>query len=757
MGEQAARLRPERLVWAPPLVSAGVLVLTAITVAIVAHDTTAKARERFARAVQLTRTAIEYRMGTHVATLRGVAGLFVASEQVTRREFRLYVQQLDLPQRLPGALGIGWSQRLEPGAREAFTRAARAEGLAGFRVWPEGERSEYHTIRYLEPFDSPNRAAIGYDMHTEATHAAAMDRARDRARASATARVTLVQDAAGGQAQPGFLVYLPVYAGGDVPATVPERRARLAGFVYSAFRADDLFRAVLASQDAPPLDLEVYDGNGPPAPEHLLHRTPRDDPPSGHPPRFATTTRVRVAGRIWKLAVASQPAFDASVASSAPALLLATGLGAALLLFGFLRVQIEARLRAEEATLELQRSEEALREAGRAKDDFLASLSHELRTPLGNVLMWAQLLRTRAGEPESAARAVETIERNARMLGRLIDDLLDVSRIVSGKLSLSMRPTELGAVVRAAIEAAQPGADAKRLAIAFDDGGAPRWVSGDPARLQQVVGNLLSNAIKFTSEGGRVGVRLDAPRGRARLTVTDTGTGIAPGMLPHVFERFRQADSRSTRAHGGLGLGLAIVRHLVERHGGSVTAESEGMGRGATFTVQLPLLGREASVPAVAVVAAAATPAARSLGGIRALVVDDEPDAREAVATVLARAGANVTAVGSAAEALAALERAVPDVLLSDIAMPDEDGYALIRRVRTLPLARGGCVPAVAVTAYATLEDRRRALQAGFQAHLPKPLDAARLIATVVELLEQPVADEPIDAQRSARSAGDPR
>ncbi len=395
----------------------------------------------------------------------------------------------------------------------------------------------------------------------------------------------------------------------------------------------------------------------------------------------------------------------------------------------------------EERTAALQRERQARRdaeEASRAKDEFLAVISHELRTPLTPILTWSRLLRTGKLDPGATERALAAVERAARSQARLIEDLLDVSRVTSGKLRLDVRQIELSPVVEAAVESVRPAADAKgiRFALVLDRNAG--MVSGDAERLQQVVWNLVSNAIKFTPRGGRVQVRLQAVNSHVELAVSDTGQGIPADFLPHVFERFRQADSSSTRAHGGLGLGLAIVRHLVELHGGRVHAESAGEGKGSTFIVELPLaiMHRQPGPDRVHPRAGDALPfdPPRTLGNVKILIVDDEPDTLDTLRAVLERAGAQVRTAGSAPEALGALDEWRADVLISDIGMPDEDGYALIRKVRALDPERGGYIPAVALTAYARMEDRLKVLSSGFQMHLPKPVEPAELIAIMANL-----------------------
>jgi signal transduction histidine kinase/ActR/RegA family two-component response regulator len=403
-----------------------------------------------------------------------------------------------------------------------------------------------------------------------------------------------------------------------------------------------------------------------------------------------------------------------------------------------------ARLEAEQAhrlsSDLLLREKQARAEAeaaNRLKDEFLATVSHELRTPLNSILGWAQLMRTNTLDSQSSARALDTIERNTKSLAQIIEDLLDVSRIISGKLRLEARPIELAPVIEAALDAIRPAADAKNIRLRVSVDRSAR-VSGDPNRLQQVAWNLLSNAIKFTPTGGEVAVSLERDPSTASIMVTDNGEGIAEEFLPYVFDRFRQADSTFARMHGGLGLGLAIVRHLVEMHGGEVRAESAGRGKGATFTVSFPLVAVSTGSLKALRVPERLKDDSKQLAGLRVMIVDDESDARELLVAMLEQRGASVVAAASVSEALAALagpiNGSMPDVLVSDIGMPIEDGFDLIRRVRALAPQHGGKIPAIALTAYATTEDRRRVLEAGFERHLAKPIEPATLASAVANL-----------------------
>jgi signal transduction histidine kinase/ActR/RegA family two-component response regulator len=402
----------------------------------------------------------------------------------------------------------------------------------------------------------------------------------------------------------------------------------------------------------------------------------------------------------------------------------------------------EKRLAAEREEL-AERERIARAEAERAshlKDEFLATVSHELRTPLNAMLGWVRLLRLGQVPPDKQASALETVERNARVQSQVIDDLLDVSRIMSGQLRVKRARVRVADVIKAALDGVRPAAEARGVALdeALD---ADATVSGDEDRLRQIVWNLASNAVKFSAANSRVEVRAGQRGPNVEISVTDAGAGIAPEFLPHVFELFRQADGSTTRSHGGLGLGLSIVKHLVELHGGAVTAESEGLGRGARFTVTLPSIAPERAEPAGKKSLAGAKAAPRdaapqtSLKGLRVLVIDDERDAREMVRAILEARGALVETAVSAEAGFAAFRRSRPDVVLSDIAMPGGDGYSLIRRIRALSPEDGCRVPAIALTAQARAADRTRVLMAGFRAHVPKPVEPLELVAVLASIV----------------------
>lgn len=414
------------------------------------------------------------------------------------------------------------------------------------------------------------------------------------------------------------------------------------------------------------------------------------------------------------------------------------------ILYGLLMVEnITERKMAEEQRSQLLAAEQKARKqaelANRTKDQFLATVSHELRTPLGAILGWARILRTGTTDQETLAHALEAIERNANAQAQLIEDILDLSAIISGKLTLNIQTVELPSIIRTAVDSVIPTAETKGVLVRVNLARESVSVKGDPNRLQQMVWNLLSNAVKFTSRGGQVEVRLERTNSDVEIRVSDTGRGISSEFLPYVFEAFRQEDASTTRKYSGLGLGLSIVRQLVELHGGTIQGNSAGEGQGATFKIKLPLAvtdaGSSGEGPAKATEPTPELP--RWLSGIRVLAVDDTPDSREILGLILERAGAEVRLASSAKEALRLLESWRPSLIIADIGMPGEDGYALIHQVRALKPENGGMVPALALTGYASQQDRVQSFLAGFQAHMTKPVKPEELIAAAANLLRQ--------------------
>ncbi len=394
---------------------------------------------------------------------------------------------------------------------------------------------------------------------------------------------------------------------------------------------------------------------------------------------------------------------------------------------------VEAAIEREELLRREQTARKEAEEANRLKDDFLATLSHELRTPLTAILGWVKMLRAGQLDDAEIPHALETIERNTEIQNQLIEDLLDVSRIISGKILLEIQPIQTSSIIETALNSILPSAEAKGIQVISHMQANTSKISGDPRRIQQILWNLLSNAVKFTPQGGQINVSLSERNNWLEICVKDTGIGIEREILTKIFERFRQADATKTRRHSGLGLGLAIVRHLTEAHGGTIEATSEGEGKGSTFTLRLPTIAQQKSAIQPAVLPKINDGKLR-LDGIRLLVVDDDEDNRDLLKTLLSHYGAIVTLASSAAEAMKILLNSQPDILISDIGMPDEDGYQFMTKVRKLSKEKGGSVPAIALTAFAKIEDREKALSVGFQKHIAKPIDPTAFVKVIAEM-----------------------
>lgn len=846
------------------------LVTTAAVATQIRQSAGAQDQERFEVAVDRLQDSIRDRLDLYTAMLRAGAGLLGATELHSPEQFRVFVDRLQVPQRYPGIQGIGYSERIPAADVRRIEAAQRQQGRAAFHVWPEDAREEYHAILYLEPLDRRNQAAIGYDMFTEPTRRAAMERARDTGEPTASGLVTLVQEIDEAK-QPGFLIYMPVYDGGAVPPTVEDRRRTLRGFVYSPFRAGDLFSGILGRNPRPRAGFALYDGA--PAPAALIHRTAVADVTGG----LRATRTLDVGGRRWTAEMFSTAAIDRSSSARLVPFVWSGGGAITAILTVLALLQVRARERAErsemaagEASRQFQQLANAIpqlawmarpdgwiywynerwyqytgttpeqmtgwgwqqvhdpeelprvlerwahslahgepfemefplrgadgtfrwfltrmvpfrdssgalvqwfgtntdvqyrREAerrveqllaseraargeaervSRLKDEFLATLSHELRTPLNAIVGWAHMLSKGTLSDAKRLTAVQTIQRNARIQSQLIEDLLDMSAIISGRVRIHPVALEMHDIVSAALDVVGPTAAAKHIELHLHEDPGSHAVCGDSQRLQQVVWNLLTNAIKFTPAGGAVTVRLSTRDHQIELQVSDTGMGISSDFLPHVFERFRQADGSVTRGHGGLGLGLSIVKSLVEMHGGAIEASSPGLNQGATFTVRLPAM----STPAVSTTAAHDTDetdtSARSLQSLSILVVDDDADAGELAREILTEAGAEVSVARSAPDALRHVRahgRRL-GLVVSDIGMPGIDGYEFLRQVRALPADQGGRVPALALTAYVGADDRSRALAAGYDRHLAKPFTPAQLVTACATLRVQPHAFE---------------
>lgn len=713
-----------------------------------------KDRLRFENATEDAVKTIENSLERYVLLLYSVRGLMHMGDPLTREEFQHYVESMDLPQNYAGVQGIGFSAYVKPEDREALQERMKDEGVENFSIWPEYERKEHHAIIFVEPQDRRNNVAIGYDMFTDEVRREAMVKARDSGVAALSGKVTLVQEIDEDK-QAGFLLYLPVYEGRETPHSLADRRLKLKGFAYCAFRAKDFLSPMRIGGQTVPMGFVVYDG-GERKPEHLLYAS--HPGVNEHEARFATIDYVAVARRTWAVAFHSLPEFDETSDLHLVPLAVIAGLMVTAVLVTLSLSQMRSRRAAEEAAARLRESQKKLAEetrearrlrseaetANRLKDQFLATVSHELRTPLNAILGWSDLLLDDPDVGGEVRHGLEVIGRNVRAQNQLVEDLLDVSRIISGRLRLDLRETDVREVVESSVESARPAAEARDIELKEHYGSSLPSILADPARLQQIVWNLLSNAVKFSEKGGVVELHADADGAKVTIEVTDHGQGIAPDFLPYIFNPFRQADASISRKHSGLGLGLSIVRHLVEMHGGTIEVQSDGIGTGASFRVELPVRREQRSAdsvsrPTVAVQGETSDFEAPDggLDGLRVLVVDDEPDARELLRSLLERHGAEVLAAGSADEALRLFSWGQPDVIVSDIAMPEKNGYQLIRELRQMETQPLTPTPAIALTAFASERDRLAARDAGFAVHLQKPVKADELLAAILQIIER--------------------
>lgn len=730
------------------------LFLTGLAAYFIEQAAWARDRLQFEAATGHVQISIQEQIGTYTALVRGAAGLFVASEEVSHDEFRNYVERLRINELYPGIQGIGFAKRVDSAERDAVTKFMREkQGVSNFQMTPDDSREIYFPIVYLQPEDRRNLKAIGFDMFSEPIRRAAMERSRDAGTACISGRVILVQEI-DEQKQAGFLIYAPVFDTPRPPDSVEERRNRLKGFVYSPFRAGDLFGNIIHNTELEQLNILIYDGENA-LPENLLYDSAdlRNESIQQFPGNKPLTKTIEVLGRKWRLDFFERISSEQKLSGRLMPFVLMSGLLVSFLLFVITRSQINALTVAENAVGERQKllqSEQDARhkaeEANRLKDEFLATVSHELRTPLNAILGWSVMLRKRLLGPDDAEHALETIERNARAQGKIIDDLLDVSRIITGRLRLEIEPVNLVGVIEEAREGIRPAATAKGITLETSVAPDAALIFGDSSRIQQIIWNLLSNAVKFTPAGGHIGVTVEAVGQNVEIKIKDTGEGIAPEFLPYVFDRFRQQDSATTRRHSGLGLGLSIVKQLAEMHGGNVKVYSEGSGRGSTFTVTLPqerivppdLNGAPEMSGQIGTNGGKALNKNQPLKNLRILLVEDVEDSRELMQLMLEQQGAEVMTAESVREAVQKLSNNSFDVLVSDIGMPGEDGYELIGKVRAAATENGNSrVPAIAITGFAREEDRSRAIAEGFDDHIAKPIDIDALTNKIVGLMSR--------------------
>ena len=755
------------------------------------EDATRVARARFDFRVSETQFAIQQRLLAYEQVLRGGVALFAASDDVRRDEWRAYVGTLGIDKNYPGIQGIGLSKRILPAEREAHLRTVRSEGFPGYRIWPEGERAEYTSIVYLEPFDWRNQRAFGYDMFSEAVRREAMERARDSGLPSVSGKVKLVQETNKG-VQSGFLMYLPVFKNGAARDTIDERRAALFGYVYAPFRMNDLMAGILGRETLPDIRLEVFDGAAI-APEGLMYdsleRSSDDQRASS---AFSVARAFQFDGRSWTLRFSSLPAFDVTIDAQDARLILIGGLLVSILFAAVvwslsinryrarqltesnrgLAAEIEERVKLEG---ELKQAKDAAEAANRAKSEFLANVSHELRTPLTLILAPLEQLLAEQRPSADWRTLLERAQRSALLLLNRVDDILDYSKAEAGKFEILWAAVDLDELVSGLAQDAAAVAEAKRCTLTWHVDPALGTVCVDRRHFEKILLNLVSNALKFTPAGGRI--RLEAAPlddHRFELAVTDSGIGIAPDKLPLLFKRFQQVDTSATRHYGGTGIGLALVKELAELMGGNIGVKSRP-GEGSKFFVQLPLgadrpataeHGADSERPATDAMlrrvrfqegsgetsSAASREDEPGLHGEampRVLVADDNPEMRSYIADLL-RGECEVLTAADGSQAWALLQRQPVDAVLSDVMMPGMDGLDLTARIKaSVTLCH---VPVILVTARGGSDARVSGLESGADDYIAKPFSASELKARVRTALR--VAEIQARLREKSREAG---
>jgi signal transduction histidine kinase len=568
------RRRPYLRQWVPftVLVLGCVLTATAVTT-IATRQEVATANAFLADTVAVQRVT-QVQLDTVVAVTHAAAALLAASPEINFREFRAFVSGLQLRERYVGVDGIGFAPRVAAGSVRTFVRSISLDGIANAKVRPEGNRSEYFPVVLLEPHDDDNATTIGFDLGAEPEQIEAMNRARDSELPALTK--LLAPNASAGRSGREFVLYLPIYRRGEPIESIDQRRRALVGFVFSRLSPDVIFSDSIAAATVRYLDIAIYDSSKDTDALLVSSGTGKG--------KVQSSEKLMIGGRQWLLVASSREADLAALPPEAQRTFVVGAL-VSLLMFALMRAQVRAWQTAERHATEL-------RAADRAKDEFLAVLSHELRTPLNVVLGWLSMLRNGSVRDDRQAHALDIIDRNARTQAQLIDDLLEVSRILMGKMRLDKRPLSVVPAISAVIESLRPAAEAKDVALHGVDAAAAETlvISADAGRFAQIITNLVANGVKFTQPGGAVWVNVEAEGEQVKISVRDTGIGIDPDFLPYVFDRFRQADASPTRSHNGLGMGLAIVRDLVRLHGGRIDVYSAGLNQGAVFVITLPLV-----------------------------------------------------------------------------------------------------------------------------------------------------------------------
>lgn len=558
---------------------------------------------RFNNSVANVRSAIENRINLYVALLKGGRGFVESTENLNREKFANYVKSLELEKNYAGIQGIGFTRVVASGERNAFVKQMKSEGYPDFKIFPEGERESYQTIMYLEPPDERNRKVIGFDMSSEDNRRRALIAARDLGTETLTAKIVLLQED-GNDAQAGFLLYLPIYKDGKIPATIQERRENLVGYIYSPFRATDFLNATLNETPSTEVAIRIFDGDI--KPENLLAQSNSAEAQSFEARReeaFYANNNLEMAGRRWVIEYVPLPiSAEQSNLRWVPWVFIG-GVIFSFLLFGITYAESSARAKIQNIAAELfdleqqkqtllekeQRARLAAEQANLTKDEFISVVSHELRTPLNAIAGWAKILKTENLSANTKDLALQKIERNLRSQTRLVEELLDYSQIISGRINLENTRFDFSGIFESSFSEMEPKAHDKDIYLVKNNSLNGQKIVGDREKLKIVIRNLLSNAIKFTPAGGKVEVEVAEKNDVIEMQIKDTGRGISPEFLPHIFDRFRQDDASTTRFYGGLGLGLAISEHIVKLHKGSIEAHSEGKEKGSVFTVKIPV------------------------------------------------------------------------------------------------------------------------------------------------------------------------
>jgi len=557
---------------------------------------------RFTNEVNRLQLTIENKINLYIVLLKGGRGFIESNRVITRENFSEYVESLDLGKNYTGVQGIGYAKVVAADERAALTDKMKSEGFDDFQIFPAAEKDSYRVIVYLEPFDERNRKTVGFDMSSEANRREALDRARDSGEAASSGKVILIQENEVA-VQPGFLIYLPIYKDGKLPASVEERSRNITGYIYSPFRAKDFLSEVQNEKFTSDVLLKIFDGE--PNGENLLAQNiePQNETFQNQlEESYAAQREMNVAGRKWIVQYNSLPAFAAQSSLGWSPLIFIIGTLFSFALFGMTYWEASARIKLQSTAADLYEAEQqkqgllekekaarlSAEQANKTKDEFIAVVSHELRTPLNAIAGWTRILKTEDLSDNTKKLALEKIEKNLRSQTKLVEDLLDYSQIVSGTLKLNDKEFNFSDMFENMFSQIEPTAREKSIEFLKDNQLNGHLVLGDEDKIKVVIHNLLTNAVKFTHSGGRVETAVMENDGAISLVVKDNGRGISPDFLPHIFDRFTQADASSTRSSGGLGLGLTIAHHIVKLHNGEILARSEGMGKGATFTMRVP-------------------------------------------------------------------------------------------------------------------------------------------------------------------------